>query len=429
MVDSPALFERSKRVIPGGVNSPVRAFYGVGGVPRFFVRGDGAHLYDVEGRRYVDYVCSWGAMIVGHARREVVAKVQQAAAHGLGFGAPGEIECRFAETLCAAVPSMEMVRAVNSGTEATMSAIRAARGWSGRDILIKFGGCYHGHADALLVAAGSGALTLGKPSSAGVPAGTAADTLVLPYNDAQAVADIFAGRGDEIAAVIVEPVAGNMNMVRGTADFLQTLRGMTEKHGTALIFDEVMSGFRVARGGAQELFNITPDLTCLGKVIGGGLGVAAFGGRREIMQKLAPLGDVYQAGTLAGNPVSLAAGLATLEIVLKDGFFTTLGKTGEALAAALNNAAQQHGAPFCADCTGGMLGFYFRPTAPANFAEVNECDTGLFRKFFHAMLARGVYLAPSAFEAGFISSAHGESEIAATRSAAEESFAEIMREK
>ncbi|MGI9296893.1 MAG: glutamate-1-semialdehyde 2,1-aminomutase [Gammaproteobacteria bacterium] len=425
-MNSEELFARALRVIPGGVNSPARAFHGVGGAPVFFAEGAGAWLTDAEGRRYADYVCSWGAIIVGHAREEVVDAVRRAAAKGLGFGAPTETECRFAETLRDAMPSLQTVRAVNSGTEATMSAIRVARGFCGRDLLVKFDGCYHGHADSLLVAAGSGALTLGVPSSDGVPDAVAAGTISLPYNDSQAAADIFARRGGEIAAVIVEPVAGNMNMARGTEEFLRALRALCDKHGAVLIFDEVMSGFRVSRGGAQEIFNIAPDLTCLGKVVGGGLGVAAFGGRRDIMQTLAPEGGVYQAGTLSGNPVALAAGLATLEIVLADGFFAKLRTTADALTTALATAAQKHGAPFCADFLGGMLGLYFRETPPTNLAEARSCDIGLFRKFFHAMLSRGVYLAPSAYEAGFITSAHGAAEIAHTAAAAEESFAEIM---
>ena len=420
------LFARSERVIPGGVNSPVRAFYGVGGTPVFFAKGKGAHLFDIQNRRYTDYVCSWGAIIVGHAHPKVIAAVQQAAENGLGFGTPTEIECQFAETLCAAMPSMEMVRAVNSGTEATMSAIRLARGFCRRDLLIKFDGCYHGHADSLLVAAGSGALTLGKPSSAGVPSAVAAHTRVLPYNDTQAVADIFARCGDQIAAVIVEPIAGNMNMVRGNAEFLQTLRDLTARHGAVLIFDEVMSGFRVGNNGAQGLFNIIPDLTCLGKVIGGGLGVAAFGGRQDIMQTLAPTGDVYQAGTLSGNPLALAAGMATLPIVLQDGFFTDLHNTGTAIAAALTAAAQQHDAPFCADAVGGMLGLYFCKTPPKNLADVRACRGDLFKQFFHAMLSRGIYLAPSAFEAGFITAAHTQDDIDNTAAAAADSFAHIM---
>ena len=384
---SSALLARARQAIPGGVNSPVRAFNGVGGEPVFFRRGVGAWLHDVDDNRYIDYVCSWGALILGHAHEKVTAAVQNAAADGLGFGAPTEIECRFAETLCAAMPSMEMVRAVNSGSEATMSAIRVARGATNRDLLVKFAGCYHGHADSLLVAAGSGALTLGKPSSAGVPIGATKDTLVLPYNDAAAAAELFDTRGDDIAAVIVEPVAGNMNLVPGDADFLRVLRQKTEKHGAVLIFDEVMSGFRVARGGAQQLYNIAPDLTCLGKVVGGGLSVAAFGGGKKWMAHLAPLGDVYQAGTLSGNPVALSAGLATLEIVLGlDGadndFFVALDKTGAALITALTDAAKKHGIAFSASHLGGMFGLYFRELPPRNFAEVQECDIKMFRAFF-----------------------------------------------
>lgn len=422
---SAQLFERAKGSIPGGVNSPVRAFAAVGGSPVFFARGEGAYLFDVEERRFVDHVCSWGAIIAGHAREEVVAAVRRAAADGLGFGAPSEIECRFAETLCAAMPSLQSARAVNSGTEATMSAIRLARGFAGRDLLIKFDGCYHGHADSLLVSAGSGALTFGKPSSAGVPDAAAAHTLSLPYNDAQAVSDAFARQGDEIAAVIVEPVAGNMNMVRGDGEFLTTLRKLCDKHGAVLIFDEVMSGFRVSRGGAQELFAIVPDLTCLGKVIGGGLGVAAFGGKTEIMSRLAPQGDVYQAGTLSGNPVALAAGLATLNIVLADGFHDSLQKTGDALTGGMQQAAKKHGVAFCADCLGGMLGFYFRDAIPKSLAQVQTGDLEKFKKFFHAMLGRGVYLAPSAYEAGFITSAHGEEEVSHVVQAAQQSFEEV----
>lgn len=427
LIDSKTLFERSKRSIPGGVNSPVRAFAAVGGTPVFFLAGEGAHLTDVSGRRYVDYVCSWGAIIAGHGRSEVAEAVREAALRGNGFGAPTEIECRFAERLCAAVPSMDMARAVNSGTEATMSAIRLARGFSGRDMLVKFDGCYHGHADSLLVAAGSGSLTLGRSSSAGVPAGASADTLVLPYNDPQAAADAFAKYGDKIAAVIVEPLAGNMNMVRGSAEFLKALRDLCSRHGAALIFDEVMSGFRVAAGGAQTLHGIDPDLTCLGKVVGGGLGVAAFGGRRDIMENLAPLGGVYQAGTLSGNPVALAAGLAALDIVLADGFFEKLGGIARSVTGVISDAARKHGAPFCADSEGGMFGLYFRGSPPCNLEEARDIDMDMFKKFFHAMLARGMYFAPSAFEAGFVTAAHGEEELRKTKDAAEEAFAEIAQ--
>ena len=419
-------FSRAQRVIAGGVNSPVRAFAGVGGTPVTMQRGEGAKLWDVDSRCYVDYVCSWGAVIVGHAQPQITNAVAKAAENGLGFGAPTAAECCFAEKLCDAMPSLEMTRAVNSGTEATMSAIRLARGFAKRDILIKFDGCYHGHADSLLVAAGSGALTLAKPSCAGVTAAAAADTWVLPYNDAQAVRDVFARHGDDIAAVIVEPVAGNMNLVRGDAEFLNTLRQLTSHHGAVLIFDEVMSGFRVARGSAQAVYDIAPDLTCLGKVIGGGLPVAAFGGRRDIMKCLAPEGDVYQAGTLAGNPTALAAGNAALDVVLADGFFQSLSAAAEKTTAALTNAASAAGVTFCADFMGGMLGFYFRSAPPRNLTEVKECDIELFKKFFHAMLSRGVYLAPSAFEAGFITSAHGNDELAHTEKAARESFMEIV---
>ena len=389
----------------------------------------GAYLFDADGARYMDYVCSWGALIVGHAHPTVIAAVQEAAARGLGFGAPTETECRFAETIAAAMPSMELTRAVSSGTEATMSAIRVARGFSGKSGIIKFAGCYHGHSDSLLVDAGSGALTLGIPSSEGVPPAAVADTWVLQYNDAQAVSDIFAAQGNNIAAIIVEPIAGNMNMVMPTDEFLSALRELCDKHGALLIFDEVMTGFRVAAGGAQALFGVQPDITCLGKVIGGGLNVAAFGGRANVMRKLAPIGGVYQAGTLSGNPVALAAGLATLKIVLSEGFFERLNQTGKAITAALTAAADEAGVPFCARSIGGMWGFNFRPTPPKNLAEVGECDINTFQKFFHAMLKSGVYLAPSAYEAGFIGSTHGEVEIAATAKAAKESFAEIKEEK
>ena len=419
-------FTRARRVIAGGVNSPVRAFAGVGGTPITMKRGEGAKLWDIESRSYVDYVCSWGAVIVGHARPEVTNAVAKAAKDGLGFGAPTVSECEFAEKLCKALPSLEVTRAVNSGTEATMSAIRLARGYAKRDVLIKFDGCYHGHADSLLVAAGSGALTLAKPSCAGVPESSAANTWVLPYNDSQALEDVFSNHGGDIAAVIVEPVAGNMNMVRGDIEFLQTLRRLTSHHGAVLIFDEVMSGFRVARGSAQGVYDIAPDMTCLGKVIGGGLPVAAFGGRRDMMKCLAPEGDVYQAGTLAGNPTALAAGSAALDVVLADGFFESLSEVAEKTVSTFTNAASAAGVTFCADFMGGMLGFYFRSSPPRNLNEVKECDVELFKKFFHAMLSRGVYLAPSAFEAGFITSAHGKDELSHTEQAARESFAEVM---
>ena len=422
---SQELFARALRGIPGGVNSPVRAFQAVGGQPLFIQSADGPFLTDADGNRFVDFVNSWGANIVGHAHPDIVAAVDNAARNGLGFGAPTETECRFAETVQAAMPAMEQVRAVNSGGEATMSAVRLARGFTGRETVVKFEGCYHGASDSLLVAAGSGALTFGSPSSAGVPAAVANGAMVLPYNNPQAVADAFAAKGDSIAAAVVEPVAGNMNLVVPDAEFLRTLREQCDLHGAVLIFDEVMTGFRVHRGGAQAMFGIVPDLTCLGKVVGGGLNVAAFGGRRDIMQKLSPLGPVYQAGTLSGNPVALAAGLAALDIVLADGFFAALSKTARDLADELEKAAEASRATFSAQSVGGMFGVYFRAAPPRNFAEVGECDLDAFRAFFRGMLARGVYFAPSAYEAGFVSAAHGESEIAATAKAAAEVFAEM----
>ncbi len=422
---SAELFARCCVCIPGGVNSPVRAFRSVGGDPLFISAGDGAYLIDADGNRYIDYVCSWGAQLVGHAHPAVVAAVQQAATNGLGFGAPNESECRFAETLVAAIPSMEMVRAVSSGTEATMSAIRTARGYTKRDRIVKFAGCYHGHADSLLVAAGSGALTLALPSCAGVPSNAVADTRVLPYNDTQALSDYFAAHGDSTAAVIIEPIAGNMNLICAEAEFLQTLRTLCDQHGTVLIFDEVMSGFRVAAGGAQQLYNIQPDMTCLGKVVGGGLNVAAFGGRRDIMQSLAPLGDVYQAGTLSGNPLALSAGLAVLDIILSEGFYPRISENAQQLTATLSAAATAAGVDFSCKSIGAMFGIYFAAQPPANLSDAEQCDTARFPQFFHAMLANGVYLAPSAFEAGFISAAHDSDTLAATKIAAEKSFAEI----
>ena len=420
------LYSRAVRGIPGGVNSPVRAFKAVGGDPLFIARAQGPFLWDADGNRHVDYVNSWGANIAGHAHPKIVAAVQDAAERGLGFGAPAEIECKFAETLQAAMPSLESVRAVNSGGEATMSAVRLARGFTGRDRIIKFEGCYHGAVDSLLVDAGSGALTFGNPSSAGVPAAVAGETMVLPYNHPQAVADALAAKGDSTAAVIVEPIAGNMNLVVPDPEFLQTLRQECDRCGALLIFDEVMTGFRVHRGGAQALFDITPDLTCLGKVIGGGLGVAAFGGRRDVMENLAPLGKVYQAGTLSGNPVALSAGLAALEIVLADGFFAALSKTARDLTDELEKAGENARAVFSTQSAGGMFGLYFRGAPPKNFAEVGECDPDAFRAFFRGMLQRGIYLAPSAYEAGFVSAAHGTEEIAATAKAAAEVFAEMQ---
>ena len=422
---SRALFARAVARIPGGVNSPVRAFRAVGGEPRFIARAEGPFVWDADGNRYADYVNSWGANIVGHAHPQIVAAVRRAAQDGLGFGAPAQVECEFAETLQAAMPSLEKIRAVNSGGEATMSAVRLARGFTGRDLVVKFEGCYHGAVDSLLVDAGSGALAFGNPSSAGVPEAVAGKTLVLPYNDPQAAEDAFAAKGDAVAAVIVEPVAGNMNLVAPDPEFLQTLQRQCRQHGAVLIFDEVMTGFRVHRGGAQALFGAEPDLTCLGKVIGGGLGVAAFGGRADIMDQLAPLGPVYQAGTLSGNPVALAAGLAALKIVLADGFFPALAKTARALADELEQAAEAARAVFSARAVGGMFGLFFRGAPPKNFAEVGECNLDAFRAFFHGMLKRGVYLAPSAYEAGFVSAAHTPEVVAQTARAAAEVFADL----
>jgi glutamate-1-semialdehyde 2,1-aminomutase len=417
------LFELSQQLIPGGVNSPVRAFRAVGGTPIFFREGKGARLTDEDGREYIDYVGSWGPLILGHAHPEVIAEVVKAAARGLSFGAPTALELEMAELLTQSLPSMDQVRLVSSGTEAVMSALRLARGYTGRSVIVKFEGCYHGHSDFLLVKAGSGALTFGNPTSAGVPAELTAHTLVLDYNDPQQVRDAFARYGDTIAAVVLEPVAGNMNFVRPSQEFMDGLRAACTKHGAVLIFDEVMTGFRVGPQGAQGIFGITPDLTTLGKVIGGGMPVGAFGGRRDIMQKLAPVGPVYQAGTLSGNPVAVTAGLVTLKQVLKPGFFERLGDTAKALTEGLAREAAAAGVPFSAASLGGMLGLFFRAAPPRSFAEVMQSDLDAFNRFFHAMLERGVYLAPSAYEAGFVSSAHGPAEIAATLAAARESFA------
>jgi glutamate-1-semialdehyde 2,1-aminomutase len=425
MKRSQLLFQRAQRVIPAGVNSPVRAFGSVGGTPPFIQRGRGAQVWDADGRAYIDYVGSWGPLIVGHAHPDILAAVQQAAERGLSFGAPTEQEVELAELLCRLVPSLEQVRLTSSGTEATMTAIRLARGHTGRHKIVKFEGCYHGHADALLVKAGSGALTFGQPSSAGVPPSTVADTLVLEYNDAAALEHAFGREGSAIAAVIVEPVAGNMNLVAPRPGFLEALRALCTRHGALLIFDEVMTGFRVALGGAQALYGVKPDLTTLGKVIGGGLPVGAFGGRRDIMQAIAPLGPVYQAGTLSGNPVAVAAGLATLKLAQAAGFHDRLTAATRALCDGMTRAAQQNGVPFSAASVGGMFGIFFRETPPTSFAEVMQCDREAFNRFFHAMLAAGIYLAPSAYEAGFVSSAHGEAEIERTVSAARKVFAEL----
>ncbi|MDO8348150.1 MAG: glutamate-1-semialdehyde 2,1-aminomutase [Rugosibacter sp.] len=427
MTHNTELFARAQGVIPGGVNSPVRAFRSVGGTPPFITSGAGARIRDADGKSYIDYVGSWGPLILGHADPDTVRAVQQAAARGLSFGAPTAGEIELAELLTRLVPSMEMVRLVSSGTEATMSAIRLARGHTGRDTLIKFEGCYHGHSDSLLVKAGSGMLTFGNPSSAGVPADLARHTLVLGYNDIEALREAFARSGDTIAGVIVEPVAGNMNLVAPTPDFLATLRELCTRYGAVLIFDEVMTGFRVGLGSAQGLYGITPDLSTFGKVVGGGLPLGAFGGRREIMEKVAPLGPVYQAGTLSGNPLSVAAGLTTLKKVQAAGFYEALADTARRFTEGLCAAAQRHGIPFSAQAVGGMFGLYFAATPPTNYAEVMTMDVVAFNRFFHAMLEAGVYLAPSAFEAGFVSAAHTPADIEATLAAADKVFSMLAK--
>jgi glutamate-1-semialdehyde 2,1-aminomutase len=417
------LFEKSQQLIPGGVNSPVRAFRSVGGTPVFFERGLGARMWDVDGKEYIDYINSWGPMIVGHAHPEVIAAVQAAAAKSLSFGAPTGLELEMAELLTKLVPSMQQVRLTSSGTEATMSAIRTARGFTGRDKIVKFEGCYHGHSDGLLVKAGSGLLTFGEPDSGGVPASVAAHTLTLEYNNTQQLKDLFAQVGNEIACVIIEPVVGNMNLIVPHMEFLQTLRALCTQYGSVLIFDEVMTGFRVALGGAQALYNIQPDMTTLGKVIGGGLPVGAFGGRKDIMQCLAPVGKVYQAGTLSGNPVAVSAGLATLKLIQAAGFYEKLTQTTKQLVDGLSTIAKEKGLAFSAQSVGGMFGLYFSEKAPTSYAEVMQSDKAAFNRFFHSMLDLGIYLGPSAFEAGFVSAAHGDAEIEQTLAAARKSFA------
>jgi len=419
------LFARAQTSTPGGVNSPVRAFRSVGGTPRFITRAQGPYFWDADDKRYIDYIGSWGPAIVGHAHPTVIKAVQEAAARGLSFGAPTEGEIEMAEEICRILPSVEQVRLVSSGTEAAMSALRLARGATSRDKIIKFEGCYHGHADSLLVKAGSGLLTFGNPTSAGVPEDFAKHTLVLDYNNAQQLEDVFAKMGSEIACVIVEPVAGNMNLVKATPEFLNTMRRLCTQHGAVLIFDEVMCGFRVGLGGAQKLYGVTPDLTVLGKVIGGGLPVAAFGGRKDLMKFLAPLGPVYQAGTLSGNPVAVAAGMSTLKLIQQPGFYENLSAQTTKLVEGLATAAKEAGVTFCADSEGGMFGLYFAERVPGSYAEIMTCDKEKFNAFFHAMLELGVYLAPSAFEAGFVSAAHGDEIIAATLDAAREAFAAV----
>ncbi len=421
MSRSSELFSAAQRHIPGGVNSPVRAFKGVGGDPVFFKKAKGAYVYDEDGQQYIDYVGSWGPMIIGHAHDEVLHSVSQTMQNGLSFGAPTELETRMADKVCELVPSMDMVRMVSSGTEATMSALRLARGYTGRDKIVKFEGCYHGHSDSLLVKAGSGALTLGVPTSPGVPASLAEHTITLSYNNLEQVRETFQQLGEQIACIIVEPVAGNMNCIPPVDGFLQGLRDVCDEYGSVLIFDEVMTGFRVSLGGAQGHYGITPDLTTLGKVIGGGMPVGAFGGKRAIMEQIAPLGPVYQAGTLSGNPVAMAAGLATLDIIAADNFFAELTAKTTSLVEGLQQAANKAGIALATSQAGGMFCFFFsEEKAITTFAQVSQCDIDRFKRFFHGMLEQGVYLAPSAYEAGFVSSMHTDADIEKTVQAAEQ---------
>ena len=423
MTEATVLFSDAKHVIPGGVNSPVRSFSGVGGTPVFIDHANGAYIYDSLGKRYIDYVGSWGPMILGHAHPEVIAAVQQAAEKGLSFGAPTEIETQMARRVCELVPSCDLVRMVSSGTEATMSAIRLARGYTGRDKIVKFEGCYHGHSDSLLVKAGSGALTFGVPSSPGVPVSVAADTITLTYNDSESVSKLFADIGEQIACIIVEPVAGNMNCIPPVSGFLETLRQVCDQYGSVLIFDEVMTGFRVGLNGAQGFYKIKPDLTTLGKIIGGGMPVGAFGGQQKIMECLAPLGPVYQAGTLSGNPVAMAAGLKTLELIALPGFYESLTAKVEKLTSGLKERAHQAGIAMTTNSVGGMFGLFFSAEQQVTtFAQVMQCDQNLFKRFFHAMLEAGIYLAPSAFEAGFVSAAHSDEDLDKTLDSAEAIF-------
>lgn len=419
------LFARAAQSIPGGVNSPVRAFRSVGGTPRFISKARDAHIWDADGKQYIDYLGSWGPAIVGHAHPEVVKAVQDAAVNGLSFGAPTEGETLLAEAIIKRLPSIEQVRLVSSGTEATMSAIRLARGATGRAKIIKFEGCYHGHADSLLVKAGSGLLTFGNPTSAGVPPEFVTHTIVLDYNDLDAVSEAFKQHGDDIACIIVEPIAGNMNLIKPAPGFLEGLRELCTQYGALLIFDEVMTGFRAGPQGVQGLSGVTPDLTTLAKVIGGGMPVGAFGGRADVMKHIAPLGAVYQAGTLSGNPVSVAAGLATLDILGRPGFYENLAAQTQKLVNGLSERAKAAGVTFCADSVGGMFGLYFRESIPTSFAEVSDANIEAFKVFFHAMLDQGVHLAPSAFEAGFVSAKHDDAIIAQTLDAAEKAFVAI----
>lgn len=423
MTKSELLFDQARKVIPGGVNSPVRAFRAVGGTPIFFERAEGAYLFDADDKRYIDYVQSWGPMVLGHAHPDVIDAVVEAAEQGLSFGAPTESETLAAEELCRVWPNMDLVRFVNSGTEATMSAIRLARGFTGRDKIVKFEGCYHGHSDSLLVKAGSGALTMGVPSSPGVPAALADHTITLTYNDADAVRQCFAEIGDQVACIIVEPVAGNMNCVPPVPGFLETLREVCDESGALLIIDEVMTGFRVSLTGAQGHYGVRADLTTLGKVIGGGMPVGAFGGRRDVMEYIAPLGPVYQAGTLSGNPVAMAAGLTTLELVQEPGFYERLNEKTEALVEGILAAAKEAGIPMTANRVGSMFGFFFTDAeSVTNYQQVMACDTERFNAFFHGMLEEGVYLAPASYEAGFMSVAHSKDDIDYTISAARRVF-------
>lgn len=429
MSRSEILFEDAKKYIAGGVNSPVRAFGRVGGQPRFFKQGSGAHLIDEDDNRYVDYIGSWGPMILGHAHPKVIARVKSAMDNGLSFGAPTEVETELAKLITTMMPGIDLIRMVSSGTEATMSAIRVARGFTGRDTIVKFEGCYHGHSDSLLVKAGSGALTLGEPDSLGVPMSFAKLTLTLEFNNIEQVASVFAERGDEIAAIIVEPVAGNMGCVPPVPGFLEALRTVCTEHGALLIFDEVMTGFRVALGGAQEVYGIKPDLTTLGKIIGGGMPVGAFGGRREVMEVVAPLGGVYQAGTLSGNPVAMHAGVATLELVRQAGFFENLTSQTSKLLAGLRSAAIEQGIAFSTNQAGGMFGFFFTAADPVtHFTQVMNADTEAFNQFFNEMLNQGVNLAPSPFESGFVSAAHTDDDLNFTIEAARVAFGKIKNQ-
>jgi len=426
MTNASNLFTEAKKVIPGGVNSPVRSFSGVGGTPVFIDHASGPYIFDSDNKQYIDYVGSWGPMILGHAHPEVIKVVKLAAEKGLSFGAPTEIETLMAAKVCDLLPSIDRVRMVSSGTEATMSALRLARGYTGRDKIVKFEGCYHGHSDSLLVKAGSGALTLGVPSSPGVPAAVAGDTITLTYNDSESVKQAFAEIGEQIACIIVEPVAGNMNCIPPVPGFLETLRQVCDEHGSVLIFDEVMTGFRVGLQGAQGVYNVTPDLTTLGKIIGGGMPVGAFGGKQEIMEYLAPLGPVYQAGTLSGNPVAMAAGLKTLELISATGFYEALAQKTQRLLIGMKEKASQAGISIAVNQVGGMFGLFFSEQQVSSFSQVMQCDQELFKRFFHGMLQQGVYLAPSAFEAGFVSAAHSDEDIEKTLDAADIVFKSLI---